>query len=710
MNVKPLRLLLVEDHEDDALLLVHELREQGYEPDFHRVDSAQAMREVLGRHQFDVVLADYSMPGFNAFGALEVLNESGLDLPFIIVSGVIGEERAVDAMKAGAHDYLIKDKLARLGAVIERELRDARQRAEQRGIREKLILSERMTSIGTLAAGVAHEINNPLAALLLNVEWAEGQLEKLAGTPRPADPDRWWSHVQGNISEIRERLADISEATTRVQTIVQGLRGFTREDENVAGSVDLHGLIDESLSLLRNELRHRAQVIRKFAMLPRFSGNEARLRQVLVNLLINAAQSIPDGKIAEHSITVTTRLVADGSTGSAAGMRAGSHSSPGDPGDDRGADNGRENHPDRVTGQHGTERWIEIELRDTGSGIASEDLGRVFEPFFTTKPVGVGTGLGLWTSHRIVAAMGGDLRISSSRPGEGTTVVIRLPAPVDADTSVPAPISPADAEPAVLTGLDESGRSIPHRPAPGLSRRTADPAGGPAHGRTTSHSAARPDDRSSDRANAPPGQKSTSDPLPERPAQPAPGASPHSAPDRLMPESSRPAPGLLAQGTPDSHLASERPIRILVIDDDELVNQSIRRVLGYYDVVVTQSAREALDIIDRSEDRSVDHSPEGGRGLGRPQSGDPGSKQLAFDVVLSDVMMPDMTGAELYEALIERNPAWADRIVFMTGGPFTATAEQFLRRRTHPVLTKPFTARALRLIIREALDSLEKGR
>ena len=139
---KPLKVLIVEDSEDDALLVIRELRHGGYEPDFEIVETAEAMRSALGNRTWDLVISDYSLPAFNAFAALNLVIESGLDLPFIIVSGTIGEETAVAAMRAGAHDYLMKGNLARLSAAVERELREAGLRREYSKVEEALRESE----------------------------------------------------------------------------------------------------------------------------------------------------------------------------------------------------------------------------------------------------------------------------------------------------------------------------------------------------------------------------------------------------------------------------------------------------------------------------------------------------------------------------------------------------------------------------------------
>lgn len=144
---RQLRLLIVEDSEDDVRLLLRELRRNGYEPDIERVETYESMKEALSRREWDIVISDYIMPRFNGLDALNVLKESGLDLPFIIVSGKIGEDIAVEAMRAGAHDYMVKGNLARLVPAVERELRDVEtRRARKRVEEERLRLSAAVES------------------------------------------------------------------------------------------------------------------------------------------------------------------------------------------------------------------------------------------------------------------------------------------------------------------------------------------------------------------------------------------------------------------------------------------------------------------------------------------------------------------------------------------------------------------------------------
>jgi len=138
MEAIPIRILIVEDSEDDMVLVMHELRRGGYEPFFERVERAESMAASLGKGHWDLVIANYVLPSFSGLEALRVLQRTGEDLPFIIVSGTIGEETAVEAMKAGAHDYIMKNNLKRLIPAVERELKEAKIRRERRQMENEL--------------------------------------------------------------------------------------------------------------------------------------------------------------------------------------------------------------------------------------------------------------------------------------------------------------------------------------------------------------------------------------------------------------------------------------------------------------------------------------------------------------------------------------------------------------------------------------------
>jgi PAS domain S-box-containing protein len=282
---------------------------------------------------------------------------------------------------------------------------------DRKEIQVRLQISDRMASIGTLAAGVAHGINNPLAYVIANLDYVK---HKLA---RP------WSELPGEeVREVRELLDESLEGADRVRRIVGDLRSFSRHGDDRVTAVDLTAVIERALNMAMNEIRHRARVVLMLDPVPRVLGTESKLGQVVLNLLVNAAQAIEAGNVEHNSITVRTLL-----------------------------------------DKHGRPR---LEIEDTGIGIPEEYLRRVFDPFFTTKPVGVGTGLGLSISHRIVSEFGGEIGIESQHQ-RGTLVWLSLEtAPLEAVAPPKPPTFPppsnrehsariliVDDEPAILRAL-----------------------------------------------------------------------------------------------------------------------------------------------------------------------------------------------------------------------------------------------------------------
>ena len=372
-NRKPsIRLLHIEDSPADAELIHRELRKAGYALEVRRVETGDAMRAALRDQTWDLILSDHHLPTFSAPEAFAILRESGIDLPFIIVSGTVGEEVAVQAMRAGAQDYLLKGNLRRLVVAVERELRDAAVRAEQRRAQQQLMISERLASVGTLAAGVAHEINNPLLVVMSSLACALDDVKAgAAATVSGAEL----------AEQLRGPLEDAQEAVERVRLIVRDLRVFSRAEAETRAPVDVRKVLDSAERMARHELMNRARLVRRYGEVAPVYGNEARLGQVFLNLIVNAAQAMPTGSSEANTITLTTR-------------------------------------------QEGNE--VVVEVTDTGSGIPPEILPRVFDVFFTTKPVGVGTGLGLAICHQIVTGMNGKISVEST-PGHGTTFRVVLP-------------------------------------------------------------------------------------------------------------------------------------------------------------------------------------------------------------------------------------------------------------------------------------------
>jgi two-component sensor histidine kinase len=251
----PLRVLLVEDSEDDARLLLRELRQRGYSPTFERVETALSMQRALENETWDVVISDWAMPNFSAPAALDILKKSGLDIPFIIVSGTVGEETAVEAMRAGAHDYVLKDKLARLTPAVERELRDRKLREAKRLAEENERESEGRYRVlerqrnAELSATLKHRVKNNLQVISSLINMQMGRLGDSASRDALAECR---SRVQA-MALIHDRLYQSNDSTAvpfadyarRLATDVLHATGVSPEDitltiafENIALAVD----------------------------------------------------------------------------------------------------------------------------------------------------------------------------------------------------------------------------------------------------------------------------------------------------------------------------------------------------------------------------------------------------------------------------------------------------------------------------------------
>jgi len=239
--------------------------------------------------------------------------------------------------------------------------------------RERSTVTERLASLGTMAAGVAHEVNSPLTFVMLGLEWIARQLATL----EPGVPLKLVTH-----QSMTTRVHEVLDGAQRIHRIVRDLKAFTRPDETRAALVDVPSAIDGALSLAAAELRYRARVEKNYGSTPPILGNHARLGQVVLNLLVNAAHALPEDRTSENVVVVRTGVAADG----------------------------------RVC----------LEVSDNGAGISPEHVLHLFEPFFTTKPVGQGTGLGLWVCHEIVTELGGEIVVESEL-GKGSTFRVLLP-------------------------------------------------------------------------------------------------------------------------------------------------------------------------------------------------------------------------------------------------------------------------------------------
>ncbi|HVW25228.1 MAG TPA: ATP-binding protein [Polyangiaceae bacterium] len=390
--------------------------------------------------------------------------------------------------------------------------------SERRRVQAQLVRADRLSAVGTLAAGVAHEINNPLAYLMLNLQFLMRELPRFDGD-------------EAKLEGLLERLAEAEHGARRVSTIVGDLRTLARPEETNREPVSVPKALSAAIKVAGVELRRRARVVEIYDAVPFVDASPTRLEQVFVNLLVNAGHAIKEGRPNDNEIRV---------------------------------------HAFSESGN------VVVEVRDSGTGIPPEILGRVFDPFFTTKPRGLGTGLGLPISRGIVKSLGGEITVKSA-VGVGTTFRVTLPPLPDDD---PRLRSPKEEPPPSTVGL---------------------------------------------------------------PAE----------------QSARPARA-----------------RVLVVDDEPLVADMLRRTLSDgHDVTVATDARTALDFVLSGAE---------------------------FDLIFCDLLMPRMSGMDLYTALRAQRPGVEERIVFMTGGAFTERAAAFLAAVPNRKMSKPFDLTELERVVSKA--------
>lgn len=245
----------------------------------------------------------------------------------------------------------------------------ARDVTERKAIQARLVEADRLAALGVLSAGIAHEINNPLAYLLLNLEFLSRELPTL-----PKDP--------GKLDAMMVRVRDAFHGAERVASIVRDLRTFARADEGIRGPVDVQVALESALNIAGSEIKQKATLVRDYQPVPPVDANPNRIEQVLLNLLLNAAQSIPGHETPNQEVRARLRS---------------------------------------------NDGQVNIIIEDTGSGISEDLLTKIFDPFFTTKPVGVGTGLGLSICRSIVRGLGGEISATST-PGQGSQFTVSLPA------------------------------------------------------------------------------------------------------------------------------------------------------------------------------------------------------------------------------------------------------------------------------------------
>ncbi|KFE65299.1 response regulator [Hyalangium minutum] len=626
---RPIRVLLIEDDEDDYVLVRDALRGVRSEPvELDWRDDTDTALEALCEGRHDMCLLDYHLGSQTGIELLKQARERGCHVPVILLTGVADAEIDRRALEGGAADFLVKAQLtpmvltravrytlqqARMvealrrsqesfrelierlpdaisvwheerliyanpaivallggtsteefvgmtsaqmmsfihpedrdilphvkleghqGARSVRELRFlrhpggivpvevahfivvfdghpcsmwiVRDLTERRQMQARLMLSDRMASLGTLAGGIGHEINNPLAYVMANLSHLETEIFPSL----PLEGDRR--------EELRELLAETQQGVQRIREITQQLRLFSQVEREARNTqVDVHRVLESAVRLAWNEIRHRALLVREYTDTLIVEAQEPRLGQVFLNLLVNAARATPENAVDRHQIRVVTRR---------------------------------------------KDNLAIIEIHDTGVGIPPELRDRIFEPFLTIRPGGGTTGLSLSICLGIVTGFNGRMEVES-KLGQGSTFRVILPAVVTEPTA-------------------------------------AQPLAAPA-----------------------------------------------------------PCPG--------------RRGRILSVDDEPMIGTAISRSLRQeHDITALTSAREALTQLIRGE---------------------------RYDLILCDLMMPEMSGMDLFEEIARVAPEQSSRVVFLTGGAFTPMARDFLGRVKNRHMEKPFTPKELREFVR----------
>ncbi len=399
-----MRLLVVEDNPLDVELLAEYLAADGFACDLSTVPRlAQAERE-LQEGAFDLILLDLRLPDGEKLEALARVLAAAKAAPIVVLTGLDDERLAHDCLEAGADDYIEKGKLS--PQVLRRAVGHALARSRARELRRNLEHADRLATVGKLAAGIAHEVNNPAALVRTNLEIMLESLRdvraELAPSAVPAIDDL--------ITMTRENLAGME----RIVTIVRELGAFSRVESDRVEWVDLSDISRRTCSMLANEIRHRARLVLDLRSVPPIAAEPGKLTQVLVNLLVNAAHAIPAGAVGEHEVRVSTE---------------------------------------------GFEDHLVLAVEDTGCGIGPLEIERIFEPFFTTKARGEGTGLGLSIAAEIVAQFGGEIRVTSE-VGRGTKFEVLLPSNTGLTvtrTTVPTPAGSGQGRRRVLLVDDEVG-------------------------------------------------------------------------------------------------------------------------------------------------------------------------------------------------------------------------------------------------------------
>ena len=388
-----LNILHIEDSPEDSELIRRLLIANDLPCEMTRIETRPQVFDALEKGSYDLILADCKLPHFSGLRALEIAHALKPEIPFVFVSGTIGEETAIESLRNGATDYVLKDRLSRLIPAARRALAEAEERKMCRQLQQRLREAGRLEAISTLSNGVAHDFNNILTIIL-------GHASLLAMEHR-------------NPNRVMEISGTISEAARRGSEIVQQLLAFARKSEGHVAPTDLNRFIRTNLSALKKKLPPRMKLMFEPTKgLPNILADAGQLERILVNLITNSIDAMSTG----GHIILSTKLVA------AAEL------------------------PDLLP-ELASENYACLTVTDTGKGIDSTAREHVFEPFFTTKERGHGTGLGLPVVYGLMQAHHGYVDVKSEI-GQGTAISLFFPvtnlntATPPAATSSPVPGGP----------------------------------------------------------------------------------------------------------------------------------------------------------------------------------------------------------------------------------------------------------------------------
>lgn len=405
------RVLVVDDEFHVRNTIVPLLEMRGY-----CVDSFENAADALAAFQegeFDLVLTDVKMPGMDGVELLGRIRAVDPGIPVILMTAFADLNMAVNAVKMRAFDFIIKpfdpecllaavDKglkyryLCRLEKDYNRELEGAvaEKTRELQELHSQLVLTDKMAGIGLLSAGIAHEINNPVAFIASNlanmskyvgrltdyVTWQAGLITSCCSSGILEEHERYkrTNKIDYVAKDLCAMVEESLEGVERIKKIVTSLKNFSRKDENVLAEADLNDLVESTLTIVWNEIKYVATLNKELGDIPAIRCYPSQLSQVIMNLLVNAAHAIEKGPG-----TITVRTWADDAA-------------------------------------------VYLEVGDSGCGISPENLDKIFAPFFTTKEAGKGTGLGLSICYDIVSRHKGSISVKSEM-GKGTTFTVRLP-------------------------------------------------------------------------------------------------------------------------------------------------------------------------------------------------------------------------------------------------------------------------------------------